>query len=511
MKLEGKRPGFGSFFDGGSAPKPPGSRLRGRLVLATAALTLLTLGLSFWAVAFAFNRGQERQLDEALLVVAADLAAKAPAPGGGFVIVDGPGPEVNDEEPLPIYGAVYDETGAPKATTSTFAGVAPPADALLHAAGEPFDLRRASLHLRAVTVPVPGRAGARALIAVPRTDLDGDAAFLGRAMRGVFAVAAVWSLLVPAWLIRRLTRDQQAIANVVLRVADGDLEARVRSRSADPEIVRLGGCVDTMIERLGLLLESQKRFVAHAAHELRSPITVVHGQLSLALRRPRKEEEYRLAIGEALDSAAQLRALTEELLDLASAGASSAGPFEPTSIALAAHCAERYVRADAERAQVTIDLRAVQAPGVAAEALVSGRSGDIERLLRNLIENAVRHSPTGGRVLVEAEVRSGVVAVAVGDEGSGVPEPERARLFEPFFRGARARAEGGSGAGLGLAIVREIARAHGGDVHLDTAAPRGARFVVELPLLARAHADARPATHPATHPSSRATPEPAVT
>ncbi len=118
-----------------------------------------------------------------------------------------------------------------------------------------------------------------------------------------------------------------------------------------------------------------------------------------------------------------------------------------------------------------------------SHALVSGRPGDVERMLRNLIENAVRHSPAGGRVVVEGKVRAGVVAIAVADEGSGVPEPERARLFEPFFRGARARAEGGSGAGLGLAIVREIARAHGGDVHLDTTVARGARFVVELPLL----------------------------
>jgi len=455
--------------------------MRGRLVLATAALTLLTLGLSFWAVAFAFNRGQERQLDEALLLVAADLAAKAPAPGGAFVIADGPGPEVNDEEPLPIYGVVYDEAGTARASTSTFAGIAPPPDALRHAAGEPFNLRRSALHLRGVTVPVPGRPGARALIAVPRTDLDGDAAFLGRAMRGVFGVAAVWSLLVPAWLIRRLTRDQQAIADVVLRVADGDLEARVRSSSADPEIVRLGGCVDTMIERLGLLLESQKRFVAHAAHELRSPITVVHGQLALALRRPRKEHEYRLAIEEALGSATQLRSLTEELLDLACAGASSAGPFQPTSIAEAAWCAARCVRPDADRAQVTLDLRVEQDGGT----LVSGRPLDVERMLRNLLENAVRHSPAGGRVVLDAVVRSGVVAIAVRDQGSGVPEPERSRLFEPFFRGARARAEGGSGAGLGLAIVREIARAHGGDVHLDTSTASGARFVVELPVLAR--------------------------
>jgi two-component system OmpR family sensor kinase len=300
-----------------------------------------------------------------------------------------------------------------------------------------------------------------------------DPAFLGRAVFGVLGVACVWSILVPVWLIHRLTRDQEAIADVVLRVAAGDLEARVQSRSTDPETHRLAGAVDTMIGRLGLLLESQQRFVAHAAHELRAPLTVVHGQLALALRRPRTEDEYREAIREALGSAADLRALTEALLDLARAGSASAGPFEPTSVARAARGAARYVQADAERAGVTLD---VSAP----DALVAGRSSDLERLLRNLVENAVRHSPPGGRVLVEAGGRpEGTVEIAVSDEGSGVPEVERDRLFEPFFRGADAR--GSAGAGLGLAIVREIARAHGGDVHLDPTAPRGARFVVRLP------------------------------
>jgi two-component system heavy metal sensor histidine kinase CusS len=226
-----------------------------------------------------------------------------------------------------------------------------------------------------------------------------------------------------------------------------------------------------VIAELGLRLAERERFVARAAHELRAPLTVVYGQLALALRRPRDEHEYRAAIEEALESATELRALTEDLLDLA--GAASAGSFEPTSVARVARCAVRHVRGDAERASVTLDLRV-------EDARVPGRAPDLERLLRNLVENAVRHSPPGGRVLVEASAHAGGVVLAVGDEGPGVPEGERARLFEPFFRGVHAR--GSRGAGLGLAIVREIARAHGGDVQLDAHRPRGARFVVRLPL-----------------------------
>ncbi len=471
-------------------------RLRSRLVVAMAFLTLLTLGLSFWAVAWRFNRGQEKQLDDALLVVANEAAERAVNERGEFFLADGPGIEVNDAGPLPLYGAVYDEQGRPRAETPTFRGQPPHAGAL-HPDLEPYDFTCRSVRLRGLMVPLPGRPGAYLLLAVPRTDLDGDAAFLGHAMLIVFAIASVWSILVPIWLIRRLTREQRAVEDVVIRVAGGDLDARVHKRSGDLTVGHLGTSVDTMIERLSLLIESQQRFLAHAAHELRSPLTLVHGQLALALRRPREAEEYREAIGEALESTACLRALTEELLDFARAGAASAGPFEPVSIARAARGAVRYARADAERAGVAIELRV-------EDALVPGRVADLERLFRNLVENAVRHSPPGGRVSVEGIVgaRSGSLEITVSDEGSGVPESDRGRLFEPFFRGTQP--QGSGGAGLGLAIVREIARAHGGDVQLDPSAPSGARFVVRLPRWqepARDTACARPAAASALQPS----------
>src|SRR6185437_6705571 len=152
---------------------------------------------------------------------------------------------------------------------------------------------------------------------------------------------------------------------------------------------------------------------------------------------------------------------------------------------------------DAERAGVAIELRV-------EDALVPGRVADLERLFRNLVENAVRHSPPGGRVSLEGVFggRAGSVEIIVSDEGSGVPESDRGRLFEPFFRGTQP--QGSGGAGLGLAIVREIARAHGGDVQLDPSAPSGARFVVRLPRWqepVREPACASPAPASALQPS----------
>jgi two-component system heavy metal sensor histidine kinase CusS len=293
------------------------------------------------------------------------------------------------------------------------------------------------------------------------------------------AALAVWAAA------RAEDRPELAAAIAAFALVSLVLQARgARARARD----------ERKIAELDAALAGQRRFVAQAAHELRGPITVVSGQLELALRRPREAEDYREAIGEALGSARDLRALADELLDLGRAG--SPGPFEPTSVARAARGAARLVHAEAERARVAIDLRI-------EDALVSGSGGELMRLLRNLLENAVRHSPARGRVVVEAAAVGSFVEIAVGDEGAGVPEGERARIFEPFFRGARERA-GGGGAGLGLSIVRAIARAHGGDVHLDTAPRdlRGARFVVRLPLLCQAAAPATDLAIGATVPAT---------
>jgi signal transduction histidine kinase len=134
------------------------------------------------------------------------------------------------------------------------------------------------------------------------------------------------------------------------------------------------------------------------------------------------------------------------------------------------------VAPEAARRNVTLDFRV-------DEACVRGRAPDLERLVRNLLDNALRHATAGGRILATAAPRAGGVELRVQDDGPGVPVEEREKIFEPFYRGARARAGAPPGAGLGLAIVREIARAHGGDVTLapDDAARGGATFVVSLP------------------------------
>jgi two-component system heavy metal sensor histidine kinase CusS len=278
----------------------------------------------------------------------------------------------------------------------------------------------------------------------------------------VFGVAVAWAVLVASWIVRRMTRDYNAVANVARQVAAGDLSARVGPRSGDPETAQLARDVDAMIERLGMLLTSQRHFIAHAAHELRSPLTTLYGELSLARRRSRDAKGYEDAIDEALDSARRLKLLADDLLVLARLGAEQAPATQPVVLESVIRAAVDEVEKLATERHVAIDVESEE--GVSIE----GYPNDLERMARNLIDNAVRHSPEGGRVRVSVRRTADRGAqIVVRDRGPGIPDADAGRVFEPFFRGSTDRAGSDEGAGLGLAIVREIARAHGGDVVLE--------------------------------------------
>lgn len=448
--------------------------LRVRYTAAISAITLVTLGGAFAAVSQAVNASQERQLDLALVHEAREEAAEADALGGDELAISGrPGPAANDVGPLTKYAIIYDRAGAVIDQTPSWRRH-PPARASLPAPGSPcFDLYSEEEHLRAVHVDLLAHPGVSLLLAAPRTDLDGDARFLARAMATAFGIAALWTVLVALVVVGRLTRAHRMIADVARRVAGGDLDARIRLQRGSSEVVQLARDLDAMIDRLGLLLGHQQRFIANAAHELRSPLTTLYGELSHALRRSREPAEYERAIREALDSTARLRRMAEDLLAVARMGADGDGPTEPVMLAEVTEEAIALVRAEADRAGVAIVREG-------PDARLLARPPDLVRLVRNLLENAIRHSPPRGRVTLRARATAEHVELRVIDEGHGVAPAERERIFEAFYRGAPERAAGG-GTGLGLTIAREIARAHGGEVHLEPGDGPGTTFTITLP------------------------------
>jgi two-component system OmpR family sensor kinase len=450
-------------------------KLRSRLSATVAALSLATLGGSFFAVYRANNRVQERQLDDALVREAREEASEAASSGGDDLMISArPGPQANDVGPLTKYAAIYRADGRVLTATESFGATTPPLSRLpTRELAQPFDLWHRKEHLRAVLMPIPGALHTRLLLAAPRSDLDGDEAFLGRAMLVVFAFAFAWVVFVSTWVVRYFTRGHEAIAQAARKVAGGDLDARVPLPAHDDEVAQLARDVNQMIARLSALLSTHRVFIAHAAHELRSPLTALYGELSHALRKSRDAEAYHAAIEEALDATKRLMALAEDLLALARLADAEHEPVERVELGELVQRAARTMAPEARAREVAIEVDG-------RAGFVRGRALDLERLLRNLLENALRHAPRGTPVRVTLETGR-EQRVRVLNQGGPIPGEDRERIFEPFVRGAYANVDGHPGSGLGLAIARQIAVGHGGQLVLAEADGQAVEFVLSLP------------------------------
>lgn len=424
-----------------------------KFVFAVSALSLVTLGGALAVISSAVNRDQRRQLDEVLVAEAAEEARELAQADEGALLLLGSrrGPEANDVGPLEPYAALVDERGEVLRSSENF-----PARFVPRLPKAPrgccMEFLVGTTKLRAAWAPVPGRKGQRVLLGVSRADLDADALFLRRAMLAVFGVACAWTVGVVAWTIWRLTRGWARVAEVARIVAAGNLEARVGPHLPSGELARVGQDVDAMIDRLGTLLQSQQRFIAHAAHELRTPLSVIYGELALALRKPRSADSYRETIIHALESTRRLKLMAEDLLALARLGSQAEPPSERVQLRRVLEEARALAANANEQDQIALKV---------GDEEVTGRMGDLVRLFRNLMENALRHGPQKGLVEVVVEVNERHCLVTVRDQGAAPPEGES--IFEAFRKGKNA-APGGSG--LGLAISRDIARAHGGALTL---------------------------------------------
>ena len=236
------------------------------------------------------------------------------------------------------------------------------------------------------------------------------------------------------------------------------------------ELLPMVGTLNDLLGRLRAAFEAQRHFVADAAHELRSPVTALQLQVQV-LERSRDPQERALATAELSAGIGRARRLIEQLLHLsrASADASGSAAFASDSVLLAELARTVVVRWAAEAERCDIDL-GVDAP---SELSIQGDAAQLEILLSNLVENALRYARAGGIVDVVAGRLDGAPVLRVIDDGPGIAPAERERVFDRFYRSPEAVARSESGSGLGLAIVRSIAAKHGAVVSLH--AGRGGR------------------------------------
>ena len=259
------------------------------------------------------------------------------------------------------------------------------------------------------------------------------------------------------------------------RITQDRLDERIALDGPDDELRELGDTIDEMLDRLTAAFEAQRRFVANASHELRSPLTVIRTEADVALANPDAGTEELRAMGEAvIEATDRTDALLESLLLLAR---SQRGMLarDPVDLAIIARAALSALNDEATDAGVLVrgnDLRS---------APVTGDRRLLERLCENLVENGVRYNVRGGWVDVHTArpERGGGALLTVSNTGPKIAPEALARLLEPFERGARHGDR--RGAGLGLSIVRSVAEAHGGVVTLEARDEGGLTVTVRLP------------------------------
>jgi len=317
--------------------------------------------------------------------------------------------------------------------------------------------------------------------AYPLTEVYRAIAGLNSALLLLMPVALLGAGLVGAALTDRVLRRVRAMTHAAAKIGARDLSERLPA-SGDDEFSalattfnRLLGRLEAAFSRQQRLVEQQRRFTADASHELKTQMTVIKGNTTLLLGGRPSEQTYRESVGEIDRAADTMGKLVQDLLLLAR---SDDGRLGRDRIELLAR--EVLERAAARMPQNNGDPPIRIA--VEAEPRIVGNEEELIRLVANLLDNALRHTPTEGTVTLGArQGTDGAVVLTVADTGSGITPEHLPHLGERFYRADTARARTDGGTGLGLAICRAIAEAHGGTLAIDSTPGRGTKVVITLP------------------------------
>ena len=303
-------------------------------------------------------------------------------------------------------------------------------------------------------------------------------------VRRMFGIAIPLLVLIAAisgwFLAQRSLAPVGSMANHAAEISATNLHERLPVAGGD-EFVRLAKVINDLLDRLQRSFEQQRRFMADASHELRTPTAIVRTEADVTLSREhRGESEYRDSVRIIRDASRRMARIVDDLFLLARADAGHLVLRRaPIYLEEVVDSSARSVRHIADQKGVTLSLNDL------VEAPVDGDADLLGRLLLNLLDNAIKHSPPGGTIRVTLSRQGSDYHVSVADEGPGIPEAARERVFERFFRAdeARVRDESGhtTGAGLGLAISRRIAELHGGTLTLVSSRPGRTEFRFSMP------------------------------
>jgi two-component system, OmpR family, sensor kinase len=282
---------------------------------------------------------------------------------------------------------------------------------------------------------------------------------------------------VGGWVLaRRALKPVDRMTRAARRISGEYLAGRLQETGTGDELDRLAKTLNDMLVRLDGSFRQMRQFSADAAHELQTPLTILKGEIEVALRSPRSPEEYRGVLHSSLEEIDRISSLVEGLLLLARADRGVLRlDLKPLNVPELLREVGEQMRRLAENKAVSLNY------GLMEPAAIQGDREHFKRLLVNLIDNAVKYTPGGGTVTLSLRGDGQWAHVGISDTGIGFTGEEQEQIFNRFYRAAEARSQRGGGAGLGLSIAQSIAVAHGGRIEVESIPGQGSTFTVSLP------------------------------
>jgi signal transduction histidine kinase len=290
-------------------------------------------------------------------------------------------------------------------------------------------------------------------------------------------IAAGVALLMVKFVSRGMTSPLREMAEATAAMARGDYDRRVTATSRD-EVGALARAFNQMAAELGETDRVRRDLVANVSHELRTPITALQARLENLIDGVEEPDPQLLAT--MLAQTERLGRLVTQLLDLSRLESGTLA-LQEQDFAVGPMLQLAVRETHMHSPDVPVEIR-VETPDLA----VHGDPERVHQVMANLLENAVRFTPVGGGITVRAWSCGPGIRIEVADEGPGIPEADRDKVFERFYRADAARSSANGGAGLGLAIAQWIVELHGGEIHPESRDPHGCRMVVTLPARAAA-------------------------
>jgi two-component system, OmpR family, sensor kinase len=282
-------------------------------------------------------------------------------------------------------------------------------------------------------------------------------------------------LVVGWWIASRAIRPIDGISAAAAKISAGDLSQRINVAEAESELGRLAAVLNSTFARLETAFAQQQQFTADAAHELRTPVSVMLTQTQTALTRERTAAEYRETIEACQRASQRMRRLIESLLELARLDAGQ------ESLKRVRFDLSKAIADSVELVRPLAEERGVKILPELGSLEITGDSERLAQVIANLLANAIQHNRSGGEVRLKLGSQPGLAVLTVTDTGQGISGTDLPHVFERFYRGDKSRTASTGNAGLGLAISKAIVEAHGGTIDVASQTGTGTTFTMRLP------------------------------